>query len=201
MPHVDGMRILKHCQRFHPDMPVVMVTAYGTVESAVSSLKEGAFDFITKPFEQSELLLVAIFVCDFEWAGNPTCFESLVARSEALNEALVASPMLDGICNHRKIRVHCCVEKGDIVAVSHRLWERKCLDLKTAGLLVGSLAWKIDCETYLVFLVFCDSHRTIHTHPSGAYKPTPARSRETLHGRVCPQRPVTWQMCLHVHIS
>ena len=60
MPHVDGMRILKHCQRFHPDMPVVMVTAYGTVESAVSSLKEGAFDFITKPFEQSELLLVAM---------------------------------------------------------------------------------------------------------------------------------------------
>jgi len=60
MPHVDGMRILKHCQRYHPDMPVVMVTAYGTVESAVSALKQGAFDFITKPFEQSELLLVSM---------------------------------------------------------------------------------------------------------------------------------------------
>jgi two-component system response regulator AtoC len=60
MPHVDGMRILGHCQRHHPELPVVMVTAFGTVESAVAALKKGAFDYITKPFEQSELLLVAM---------------------------------------------------------------------------------------------------------------------------------------------
>jgi len=60
MPHVDGMRILAHCQKNHPELPVVMVTAFGTVESAVNALKRGAFDYITKPFEQTELLLCAM---------------------------------------------------------------------------------------------------------------------------------------------
>jgi two-component system response regulator AtoC len=60
MPHVDGMRILAHCQKNHPELPVVMVTAFGTVESAVTALKKGAFDYITKPFEQTELLLCAM---------------------------------------------------------------------------------------------------------------------------------------------
>jgi two-component system response regulator AtoC len=52
------MEILKHCQKFHPELPVVIITAYGTVEAAVSALKQGAFDFITKPFDQTELLNV-----------------------------------------------------------------------------------------------------------------------------------------------
>ncbi len=60
MPYVDGMRILAHCQKNHPELPVVMITAFGTVESAVTALKRGAFDYITKPFEQSELLLTAM---------------------------------------------------------------------------------------------------------------------------------------------
>ena len=58
MPGPGGMEILKHCQKFHPELPVVIITAYGTVEAAVSALKQGAFDFITKPFDQTELLTV-----------------------------------------------------------------------------------------------------------------------------------------------
>jgi nitrogen regulation protein NR(I) len=58
MPGPSGMEILKHCQKFHPEIPVVIITAYGTVEAAVSALKQGAFDFITKPFDQTELLNV-----------------------------------------------------------------------------------------------------------------------------------------------
>src|SRR3989338_1244156 len=46
---LDGMAILSHCQKNHPRLPIVMITAFGTVESAVSALKKGAFDFITKP--------------------------------------------------------------------------------------------------------------------------------------------------------
>ncbi|MCC7441653.1 MAG: sigma-54-dependent Fis family transcriptional regulator [Bdellovibrionales bacterium] len=59
MPEVNGMEILDHCARHFPQLPVVMITAHGTVESAVSALKRGAFDFITKPFDQQELLSVA----------------------------------------------------------------------------------------------------------------------------------------------
>jgi two-component system response regulator AtoC len=58
MPGAGGMEILAHAKKHQPRVPVVMITAFGTVESAVSALKSGAFDFITKPFEQGELLAV-----------------------------------------------------------------------------------------------------------------------------------------------
>jgi len=58
MPGPGGMEILDFCKTSRPDLPVVMITAFGTVESAVAALKRGAFDFITKPFDQTELLNV-----------------------------------------------------------------------------------------------------------------------------------------------
>jgi nitrogen regulation protein NR(I) len=58
MPGPSGMEILEHCQKNYPQLPIVIITAYGTVEAAVSALKRGAFDFITKPFDQNELLSV-----------------------------------------------------------------------------------------------------------------------------------------------
>jgi DNA-binding NtrC family response regulator len=58
MPGPGGMEILDYCQKNQPHLPVVIITAYGTVESAVSALKRGAFDFVTKPFDQTELLNV-----------------------------------------------------------------------------------------------------------------------------------------------
>lgn len=58
MPGPGGMEILEYCQKHFPQLPVVVITAYGTVESAVGALKRGAFDFITKPFDQTELLNV-----------------------------------------------------------------------------------------------------------------------------------------------
>src|SRR4051812_44708332 len=49
MPGFGGMEILDHAKRHQSQVPVVMITAFGTVESAVTALKNGAFDFITKP--------------------------------------------------------------------------------------------------------------------------------------------------------
>lgn len=63
MPGVGGMEILKHVKMHQPETPVVMITAFGTVESAVTALKRGAFDFITKPFDQSELIEVIEKAC------------------------------------------------------------------------------------------------------------------------------------------
>lgn len=57
MPRMDGMELLEHILRNHPAIPVVILTAFGTVDTAVQALKKGAFDFITKPFDQDELLL------------------------------------------------------------------------------------------------------------------------------------------------
>ncbi len=56
MPNVDGIEILDKIKSTQPNFPIIMITAYGTVDRAVQALKKGAFDFITKPFEQGELV-------------------------------------------------------------------------------------------------------------------------------------------------
>ncbi len=58
MPKVGGLEILKSMIANHPEIPVIIITAHGTVDSAVEAIKLGAFDYITKPFEQSEIQAV-----------------------------------------------------------------------------------------------------------------------------------------------
>ena len=55
MPKVDGMTLLRDALREHPDLPIVMITAHGTVDTAVEALKLGAFDYLTKPFDKDEV--------------------------------------------------------------------------------------------------------------------------------------------------
>ena len=58
MPDFDGMDLLKEVKTRYPDMPFIVITAYGTVESAVEAMKTGAFDYLTKPFRKDDILLV-----------------------------------------------------------------------------------------------------------------------------------------------
>ncbi len=55
MPKVDGMALLRRCRELDDDLPVVLMTAHGTVDTAVEALKTGAFDYVTKPFDQDEV--------------------------------------------------------------------------------------------------------------------------------------------------
>jgi len=55
MPRLGGMDILKSVNASDPDVPVIIITAHGTVDSAVEAIKLGAFDYITKPFDQAEI--------------------------------------------------------------------------------------------------------------------------------------------------
>jgi len=57
MPGMSGMEVLAKIQKSDPSLPVIIITAYGTIESAVLAMKQGAFDYITKPFNRDELLL------------------------------------------------------------------------------------------------------------------------------------------------
>jgi len=57
MSPVDGMELLDHSRSNYPAMAVVMITAYGSVETAVDAMKQGAFDYVTKPFKVDELLI------------------------------------------------------------------------------------------------------------------------------------------------
>src|SRR5512146_1615324 len=54
----EGMEVLRHAAKHSPHVPVIMITAYGSVGQAVEAIKAGAFDYIEKPFEQDQIRLV-----------------------------------------------------------------------------------------------------------------------------------------------
>ncbi len=55
MPEMDGLELLRRLRARRPALPVILVTAHGTVPSAVAAMREGAFDYVTKPFDNDEL--------------------------------------------------------------------------------------------------------------------------------------------------
>ncbi len=58
MPGMDGMQVLLEVKRINPEIDVVIITAYGTIDTAVDAMKAGALDYITKPLEFDELLIL-----------------------------------------------------------------------------------------------------------------------------------------------
>ncbi|MFZ2398437.1 MAG: sigma-54 dependent transcriptional regulator, partial [Smithella sp.] len=58
MPGMDGLQVLKEVKHINPEIDVIIITAYGTIETAVEALKAGAIDYITKPVELDELIIL-----------------------------------------------------------------------------------------------------------------------------------------------
>jgi two-component system NtrC family response regulator len=58
MPKIDGLELLREVKKAHDNVPFIMVTGYGTIDTAVASLKEGAVDFLQKPYDPESLLAV-----------------------------------------------------------------------------------------------------------------------------------------------
>ena len=56
MPGMDGFELLREVHKRYPDLPVVMITAYGTMQLAVDAMRAGAYDYITKPFDPEQIL-------------------------------------------------------------------------------------------------------------------------------------------------
>ena len=57
MPGMDGMEFMEHIRQRQPDLPIIIMTAFGSVEKAVEAMRKGAFDYILKPFKNEELKL------------------------------------------------------------------------------------------------------------------------------------------------
>jgi Response regulator containing CheY-like receiver, AAA-type ATPase, and DNA-binding domains len=53
----DGIELMETLHHIHPEMPVIILTAYGTIESAVNAMQKGAYSYLTKPFDHRQLLL------------------------------------------------------------------------------------------------------------------------------------------------
>src|ERR1700683_2624253 len=56
---LDGLQVLDAVKRDHPELPVVMISGHGNIETAVAAIKQGAYDFIEKPFKADRLVLGA----------------------------------------------------------------------------------------------------------------------------------------------
>ena len=57
MPQMDGMELLDRVRQIDAHLPYIILTAYGTIESAIEAMRKGALDYITKPFRQEQILL------------------------------------------------------------------------------------------------------------------------------------------------
>ena len=82
MPGMSGLDLLKAARKLSPETEVVLMTAYGTIETAVEAMKDGAYDFITKPLKRAHLLRVV---------GKALERQSLIAENRALRTQLAAA--------------------------------------------------------------------------------------------------------------
>ena len=83
MPEIGGMRVLRDIRRAKPSLPVVIITGYATVGSAVQAMKLGASDYLEKPFTPDGLLAAIRGACDASQAREPES-QSLIHREEVL---------------------------------------------------------------------------------------------------------------------
>jgi two-component system, NtrC family, response regulator PilR len=81
MPGMDGLTLLEELRKLDDDLPALMVTAFASVETAIAAMKRGAFDYITKPFKNDEVLVVV---------RNAVERRQLVAENAALRQNLQA---------------------------------------------------------------------------------------------------------------
>jgi len=93
MPGISGLEVLKQIRAEHPETTIIMITAFGTVETAVEAMKAGAYDYITKPIDYRQLTLVI---------GRAMEHHRLVEEVRNLRETLDEKYGFDNIIGHSK---------------------------------------------------------------------------------------------------
>jgi DNA-binding NtrC family response regulator len=97
LPGMDGVDLVRRIRADHPDLAVIVMTAYGTIESAVEAVRLGAADYLVKPLESAELLIVVRHAIEFQElrvASRATLrknqerftLKNIVTRSDAMQE-------------------------------------------------------------------------------------------------------------------
>lgn len=78
MPRMDGLALFRHVRERRPGLPVILITAFGTIGDAVEAIRSGAFDYVSKPFDEAELLRIV---------GNAVRTSAVAAREDAGGES------------------------------------------------------------------------------------------------------------------
>jgi two-component system response regulator PilR (NtrC family) len=97
MPGLDGIEVLRSIKRIDPQAVIIIITAYASVESAISAMKMGAYDYIQKPFKHDELLLIIERALEHKslWDENVRLrdelnrkfgFENIIGRSQPMQK-------------------------------------------------------------------------------------------------------------------
>ena len=95
MPKRSGMMLLQLCKEAFPDLPVIVMTAYASIESAVETVKEGAEDYIVKPFSPQEIVLKV---------KKALKLRDIMEENRRLKSRLAQRPFKEIIGNHPRIR-------------------------------------------------------------------------------------------------
>ncbi len=101
MPGMDGMEVLKEVKKINPELDVVIITAYGTIETAVEAMKAGAIDYITKPIEFEELLILVERVSERRtlMRENEIMRQELKERGVTTDKIIYRSPKMRDLIN------------------------------------------------------------------------------------------------------
>jgi DNA-binding NtrC family response regulator len=95
MSGMHGHQLQSEIQRICPDLPVIIITAFGSIETAVESMRRGAFDFLTKPFTNSELnIVVERALADVQLRQEVRRLRGELAQSYGLDKIIATSPKM-----------------------------------------------------------------------------------------------------------
>ncbi|MFT5430481.1 MAG: DNA-binding NtrC family response regulator [Myxococcota bacterium] len=100
MPRITGLDLLERLGRTHPELPVILLTAHGTVETAVQALQAGAVDYLQKPVDNDECRAVVARALKLTELARENRYLRAELRSRyAMDDTLSASPAMLGVFN------------------------------------------------------------------------------------------------------
>ncbi len=98
MPELDGITFTEKLKHIRPELPVVLVTAFGSIETAKEGIRKGAYDYLTKPFKLSEILLVIDRAIDFSrLKSDNRILRNEVTKNWSMGELIGKSPGMKAI--------------------------------------------------------------------------------------------------------
>ena len=98
MPGASGIDLLEEIRRVHPTVPVILITAYGTIQTAIDAMRKGASDYILKPFDNENLELVIRRALELERVRSENLFlKQQVGEPWAAEDMFLALPSMSGV--------------------------------------------------------------------------------------------------------